>query len=101
MAKADWHHLYRTKAWHRLRTIQLRDNPLCCLCRAIGRITAARIADHIKAHKGDEVLFFDPANLQSLCKTCHDSAKQKLERTGVLPGCGLDGVPLDRAHHWN
>jgi hypothetical protein len=36
---------------------------------------------------------FDPANLQSLCQTCHSGAKQS-EEHGGYPGYGLDGIPL-------
>lgn len=100
MGKADWHYLYKTKEWRALRAAQLRANPLCVYCKARGMDTAANIADHKKPHKGDRGLFFDPTNLQSLCKTCHDAAKKTLELSGVLPGCGLDGVPLDPHHHW-
>ena len=101
MDKRPWRHLYNMKAWHRLRTAQLRDEPLCRLCSARGDVTAASIADHKIPHKGDEALFFDRENLQSLCKTCHDSAKQKQEKTGALPGCDASGWPLDPAHHWS
>lgn len=101
MSKKSWHHLYKTKQWQELRGAQLRACPLCAYCRALNMDSAATVADHKKPHKGDLVLFFDPTNLQSLCKTCHDAAKQTLERTGVLPGCGLDGRPVDPAHHWN
>lgn len=101
MSKKSWHHLYNTAQWKQLRVAQLRAHPLCCYCRAQGKDEAATVADHKKPHKGDRVLFFDATNLQSLCKTCHDAAKQTLERTGVLPGCGLDGLPLDPMHHWS
>lgn len=100
MSERPWRYLYNTRRWHRLRTAQLRDEPLCRYCKALGKVTPAIIADHIKPHKGDEELFFDSDNLQSLCKLCHDSAKQSQERTGKLPGCGEDGWPLDPNHHW-
>jgi 5-methylcytosine-specific restriction protein A len=101
MSKKSWHHLYKTKQWKELRAAQLRAFPLCAYCLALGMDTAANVADHRKPHKGDRVLFFDATNLQSLCTTCHDAAKQTLERTGVLPGCTLEGHPLDPAHHWS
>jgi len=41
--------------------------------------TAASVVDHIVAHRGDQELFWDQSNWQSLCKPCHDSEKQKLE----------------------
>jgi len=100
MNDRPWRRLYNTKAWHKLRAAQLRDEPLCRLCQQLGRVTAAGIVDHIIPHKGDEALFYDPCNLQSLCKHCHDSAKQSQEKTGRLPGCGEDGWPLDPGHHW-
>ena len=95
------HPLYGTKAWHRLRTKQLMSSPLCGYCLQIGITRAAQVVDHIKPHKGDTSLFHDPENLQSLCKPCHDRHKQRLERTGQLPGNGIDGMPLDSRHHWN
>lgn len=100
LTKADWHYLYKTKAWKELRLAQLQRQPLCVYCLAAGKDTAANVVDHIKAHKGDLFLFHEPSNLQSLCKVCHDAIKGTLERSGVLPGCGPDGLPLDPAHHW-
>jgi 5-methylcytosine-specific restriction endonuclease McrA len=38
------------------------------------------VADHIDPHRGDRVKFFDPANLQCLCKACHDGAKQREDK---------------------
>jgi len=66
-----------------------------------GKVTAATVADHKTPHKGDEGLFFDELNLQSLCKPCHDSAKQRLEKSGHLIGCDESGVPLDPGSHWH
>lgn len=48
-----------------------------------GRRVPARVTDHIKPHKGNPVLFWDPNNLQSLCKPCHGSEKQ-LEELGYV-----------------
>lgn len=101
MASGLYKHLYNTKRWYRMRWHQLSTHPLCCMCARLEKITAATVADHIKAHRGDETLFFDPDNLQSLCKPCHDGAKQQLEKSGTLRGCGVDGMPLDANHHWN
>lgn len=94
------HHLYNTKVWRDLRAAQLRNEPLCRDHADRGRVVEARVVDHVVPHKGDEELFFDPTNLQSLCKPCHDGHKQRLERGGVVTGCGADGIPLDPAHHW-
>ena len=59
----------------------------------------ATIADHIKPHHGNEALFYDPDNLQSLCAQCHGSAKALKEHKGLYPGCDVDGNPLD-SNHW-
>lgn len=100
-SNSPWHHLYNTKRWYRLRWKQLQAEPLCRLCTALGKVVAAAIVDHVKPHKGDEKLFFDSTNLQSLCKHCHDSVKQRQEKSGHLVGHDLSGMPLDPAHHWN
>ena len=101
MDSRPWRHLYSTKRWHRLRWHQLQAEPLCRYCAAMGRTTAATVVDHITPHKGGESLFHDPANLQSLCKPCHDSAKQAEEKSGRVIGGDVNGVPLDPNHHWN
>lgn len=68
---------------------------------ALGKVVGATVVDHIKPHKGDEKIFFDANNLQSLCKPCHDSHKAKQENSGVLVGNDTKGIPLDPQHHWN
>lgn len=65
--------------WQKARERYLNDNPLCVYCERIGRVAAASVVDHIVAHRGDMVLFWDQTNWQSLCKTCHDSVKQAEE----------------------
>ncbi|WP_232729590.1 HNH endonuclease [Herbaspirillum huttiense] len=84
-----------------MRHHQLTSEPLCRFCSLQRRNRAADIVDHIEPHRGDEAKFFDPNNLQSLCKSCHDSIKQQLEKSGVMRGCDESGLPLDRNHHWN
>ena len=51
-------------------------------------IVAACVVDHVTPHRGNEDLFFDYHNTQSLCKAHHDSTKQSMER---------GSVPKDRA----
>lgn len=62
-------------------------------------MTAATVADHIRPHRGDPALFFDPTNLQSLCDEypwrCHSSVKQSEERLGYSKAIGADGWPID------
>jgi 5-methylcytosine-specific restriction enzyme A len=94
-------HLYNRAAWKRMRLAQLATEPLCRMCTARNLIVMATVVDHIKPHKGCEALFFDTDNLQSLCKLCHDGAKQAQESGGLLRGCGTTGIPLDLNHHWH
>lgn len=68
--------------WQLARERYLLDHPLCVYCARRGMTTAAGVVDHIVAHCGDQDLFWDEANWQSLCKPCHDSDKQREERLG-------------------
>lgn len=99
-AAAQYRKLYKTSRWRKLRARQLDHAPLCSMCAALGRTEAATIVDHIKPHRGEPGLFWDMANLQSLCVPCHDRHKQAQERSGTLPGADVDGLPLDPEHHW-
>jgi len=63
------------------------------MCTAVGLVRAATVADHIQPHKGNPALFYDPANLQTLCKPHHDSAKQRWERLGLVE-TGANGWPV-------
>jgi 5-methylcytosine-specific restriction protein A len=98
-----------TAEWQKARIIYLRANPLCADCYKIGRLNAATVVDHIKAHKGDTLLFWDQDNWQPLCKACHDrkTAREdggmgnKQGKGKARADCGVDGLPVDRTHHWN
>jgi len=49
-------------------------------CQADGRLITDRLErDHIKPHRGDAACFWDPLNLQLLCRSCH-SAKTMREQ---------------------
>ncbi|WP_262568948.1 HNH endonuclease [Agrobacterium tumefaciens] len=50
-------------------------------CGRIEGDASKLICDHITPHKGDRDLFFDAQNLQTLCKPCHDTVKQREERS--------------------
>lgn len=87
--------------WQRLRVSYLKRNPLCVFCERQGRTSAANVVDHIVPHRGDMKLFWDQKNWQPLCKSCHSSIKQQLERSGLVKGCDVNGLPIDSGHHWN
>lgn len=57
--------------WRAYALAYLRAHPLCALHYLAGRIVAATVVDHIVPHKGDLALFWDPANHQALCASCH------------------------------
>lgn len=100
--------------WQKAREDWLCANPFCAECRKAGRLVRATVVDHIVAHRMAEALasgdaeaiskarrlFWDRANWQPLCKRCHDSYKQRVEKSGE-PGCDASGVPFNPAHHWN
>lgn len=93
---SQYSHLYKTKRWQRLRAAHLAGEPLCVMCKARGRTEPARVADHIRPHRGDMALFLDPSNLQSLCFVHHNKDKQQEEWTAdnVSPVDG-NGYKLD------
>jgi 5-methylcytosine-specific restriction protein A len=90
----DWYQLER---WRKLAKAQLRREPLCARCLDAGRVTLAKVADHVVAHGGDWNRFL-LGELQSLCASCHSGAKQFEEVHGYYRDIGLDGFPLDPRH---
>lgn len=65
--------LYACKRWRDASRKFLLENPTCCMCGA-----KATVTDHIIPHRGNEDLFWDESNWQSLCKSCHDK-KTRIE----------------------
>ena len=86
--------------WRQAREVFLAANPLCVMHKERGQVVEATVVDHKVPHRGDLKLFWDRKNWQPLCATCHDVHKQRLENSGHVSGCGLDGLPLDSNHHW-
>lgn len=87
--------------WDKLSRHYRRFHPLCELCSAEGRVAAAEVVDHKTPHRGNEQLLFAIDNLQSLCKRCHDSRKQFVERRGYDNTIGVDGWPVHASHPAN
>lgn len=76
-----WRRWYKTSRWQKLRwSVLVRDLFTCQMCERIETDTSQLVCDHKRPHRGDEAMFWDPANLQCLCKTCHDRDKQREER---------------------
>lgn len=95
--RARGNNFYNDKLWLKLRAKFLAKNKTCTFCG-----DKATVVDHIVPHKGNYSLFINDRNWQSLCKLCHDSAKQKAERRGLNQiGVDENGIPLDPSHLWN
>lgn len=76
----------------RLRAELLAREPLCRMCKAKNRITAATIADHIvPIVRGGAV--HDISNLQPLCHECHQDKNNADKGHRVKPRIALDGWP--------
>jgi 5-methylcytosine-specific restriction protein A len=84
-------HLYTSARWVKYRAWFKRqgacdecgrNHALCEHCAKAGRIEAAYAVDHIRPHRGDLTLFWDHANHQSLCESCHNakSVRERLDR---------------------
>lgn len=81
-----WRRWYKLKRWRDLKQgVHDRDGWRCqwpgcgCLLRDGRGHPQAAVADHIIEHKGDPALFWNPRNVQSLCKTHHDIHKAREE----------------------
>lgn len=82
------------------RAEQLRREPNCAACAALGIVKRGWIVDHVVPHRGDPVRFWN-GKLQTLCKPHHDGWKQRLERSGQPGAADVHGLPLDPGHPWN
>lgn len=68
-----------TYRWQKESKAFLAEHPLCCYCEREGRVTVATIVDHKIPHRGDQTLFWDHSNWQSMCAPHHSSDKQREE----------------------
>jgi 5-methylcytosine-specific restriction endonuclease McrA len=84
--------------WDKARATFLRSHPWCVMCAKQGARIAASVVDHIIPHKGDQLLFWNKGNWQSLCAPHHNSTKQAIETRGYSSEIGSDGLPVDPRH---
>lgn len=85
-ASVPWRQWYKTARWRQLRLRVFERDLFTCQWPGCGRVTgepSQLVCDHVRPHRGDEALFWDEGNLQTLCKPCHDSAKQREERRAI------------------
>ena len=100
-SRDEWRKWYKRKGWQDLRFAQLSKQPLCERCLKSDKYVAADVVNHKIPHKGNWSLFNDPANLESVCKQCHDSTIQHEEKHGFNKSVGVDGWPVDDKHPFN
>lgn len=95
-----WLHWAAWKGKNGRRLQQLRAEPLCRFCQAMGRVTEATVADHVTPHRGDHDLFWN-GELQSLCRPHHNITKQQIEERGYHSISDENGWPIDPNHPAN
>ena len=57
--------------WQKARLLYLSEHPLCVMCLAHDTVTAGTTVDHVIPHKGNQELFWNESNWQTLCTSCH------------------------------
>jgi 5-methylcytosine-specific restriction endonuclease McrA len=71
---------YKERAWYRtVRWARLRNQVLleaAYTCAGCMHVQVRLEVDHIRKHDGDPKRFWDRANLQALCPTCHHAKTQ-------------------------
>jgi 5-methylcytosine-specific restriction enzyme A len=81
----DYQEIYQDKRWKKLRAWKMRNNPLCELCEARGKVVQMEEVHHLipfdsGATKEEvEELAFDYDNLESLCEKCHEERHKELK----------------------
>lgn len=63
--------------WQKESKAYLQSHPLCVQCATEGKYVKATVVDHITPHRGNQKLFWDRSNWQSLCKKHHDAKTGK------------------------
>jgi 5-methylcytosine-specific restriction endonuclease McrA len=78
--------LYRTARWAKLRWATfVRDMFTCQMCGKIESDTSKLVCDHRRPHRGDLDLFWDEANVQTLCPLpCYSKHTQREEQATDL-----------------
>lgn len=64
------------REWEKARREYLAAHPYCRMCG-----NPATTVDHVIPHRGDRALFWFRGNWQPLCARCHNSTKQRQERS--------------------
>lgn len=88
-----WRAWYQTARWKQLRLhVFIRDH-FTCQWKGCGKLEgkpSQLVAHHVRRHKGNANLFWDEANLITVCKACHDGPIQAEEARAAALGLDLD-----------
>src|SRR3979490_951266 len=74
-----WARWYGLQRWRNRAALQMKLEPCCRMCLKVGKVTPAKVADHVVNHNGHQNSFW-LGELQSLCQTHHSSHKAKIDR---------------------
>jgi len=70
--------VYNTKRWRTVRLEKLKRDPLCEICLSADKLSPGVEVHHItpissgKTIQDKQALGFNPTNLKTLCKECHE-----------------------------
>ena len=69
---------YHSSKWRKLRINFLKSNPLCKLCKEVGKTVAANVIDHIipLSQNNSDDNFWNSNNHQALCAPCNNRKSQ-------------------------
>ena len=67
---------YDSVAWKRVRRLKLATAPLCERCQSRGLTVVADQVHHKQELRDRPDLALDVANLESLCRCCHNAARR-------------------------
>lgn len=96
--------IYKDPRWQKTRRIVLaRDGYKCVLCgNDVSGWKQSRV-DHVSYADP-----FDPNNCRTLCPACDNRKHAEKGSKGsvgriekILPGCDINGMPIDPDHPWN
>ena len=78
----EYHDLYQTSRWQKIRQKILGRGPTCDICMCQHKVLPATDVDHIFPHRGNPGDFYDLDNMWSICRR-HHMQKTALESNGV------------------
>ena len=88
MAAKPWKAWYNSRRWRDLRAaVLVRDAYVCqrsgALCSGVHPAGNSPVVNHKVPHRGQEALFWDIENLETVTKEVHDSLIQKEEQVSL------------------